>query len=182
VFEAGGWLESTLRVSDYVTPNGQVRVRFSVSDISNPSLTELAIDSVVAEAFECTPLPTANVAFFNGTGINTTCYTTTAPVLGSNWVSTLDHSGHPGAAITQVRLHAAGASGLFFRGQEVLVNVGSLRMFVSNVVSSGTSDVHSHSIPSDPSLAGIFTATQGLVFGGPQGIELCNAQYMTTGY
>jgi hypothetical protein len=41
----GGWSIMSLRVADYVVPSAQVRVRFSVADDPNDSVTEAAIDA-----------------------------------------------------------------------------------------------------------------------------------------
>ncbi len=56
---SGGWIKRRFRVSDYVTPSANVRVRFSVSDDPNNSLTEGGLDEVQAQVFDCTaPAPT----------------------------------------------------------------------------------------------------------------------------
>jgi len=49
----GGWLTDQFTVSDYVSPTGLVRVRFSVADNPNNSNTEAAVDAVQTSLFEC---------------------------------------------------------------------------------------------------------------------------------
>lgn len=44
------WTKRTFRLADYVTPTATVRLRFSVSDNPNDSITESAIDDVVVES------------------------------------------------------------------------------------------------------------------------------------
>jgi len=48
------WLSSSFRVSDFVTPNNSIRVRFRVSDNPNNTTTEAGIDVFRAETFACT--------------------------------------------------------------------------------------------------------------------------------
>jgi len=50
----GGWVEASFRVSDFVTPTSTVKVRFSVADNPNDSVTEAAIDAVQMLRTECT--------------------------------------------------------------------------------------------------------------------------------
>ena len=45
VTASGGWEQMRFRVADYVVPTAQVRVRFSVSDAPNDSITEAGIDA-----------------------------------------------------------------------------------------------------------------------------------------
>ena len=47
------WTHVEWRVSDYVTPTNQVRLRFTVNDNPNNSLIEAAIDDVLVTAFVC---------------------------------------------------------------------------------------------------------------------------------
>jgi hypothetical protein len=49
----GGWLVHEARVRDYVLPNAQFRLRFSVADNPNNSLTEAAIDAVTIQDRTC---------------------------------------------------------------------------------------------------------------------------------
>ncbi|MFK8017104.1 MAG: choice-of-anchor B family protein [Gammaproteobacteria bacterium] len=49
----GGWISDNVSVGDSVTPTGDVRVRFIVSDNPNDSVTEAAVDFVRGEVFLC---------------------------------------------------------------------------------------------------------------------------------
>ncbi|MEP0845760.1 MAG: S8 family serine peptidase [Phycisphaerae bacterium] len=51
----GGWIFHQFRVSDFVTPTANVRLRFVASDVINPSLVEAAIDDFLAADFVCVP-------------------------------------------------------------------------------------------------------------------------------
>ncbi|MCK6455817.1 MAG: hypothetical protein L6Q92_04730 [Phycisphaerae bacterium] len=55
--QANAWTTRSFRVADYVAPTDQVRVRFTVADSPNDSLTEAAIDDVIASDQECTIVP-----------------------------------------------------------------------------------------------------------------------------
>ena len=63
-----GWEVETFRVSDYVTPTAQTRLRFSVEDADPPSITEAAIDWLRIIAVVCDNPPAVG-----------TSYCTTAP-------------------------------------------------------------------------------------------------------
>ncbi len=52
---SGGWRASTFRVSDFVTPTAQVRLRFSVTDSGNDSQTEAGLDAVLVSSPACPP-------------------------------------------------------------------------------------------------------------------------------
>jgi choice-of-anchor B domain-containing protein len=53
--ESGGWNDAVFRVSDYVTPGPNIWVSFRTGDTPNDSITECAVDDVVASVFECNP-------------------------------------------------------------------------------------------------------------------------------
>lgn len=48
------WLQHTFRVSDFVTPTAQVRVRFSAADVPNNSITEAGVDNFQVDVLVCT--------------------------------------------------------------------------------------------------------------------------------
>ncbi len=178
--KGGGWIERTFRVSDFVAPTSDVRVRFSVSDNPNDSITEAGVDSFVASRIECSG-PAASVTSRNGTGVNALCYVNlTLPVLGSNWNTRIDHAHHPGAQQTWITARVGPATGPITPHGELLVDLGSPFLFSQPVPSSGTSDLHVIPMPADPALAGLTARTQGLIVGG--GIELCNALDATAGF
>ncbi len=56
----GGWVVRSFLVGDLVAPTAQVRVRFSVSDVPNDSVTEAGLDAFRVERRECGSLPDCN--------------------------------------------------------------------------------------------------------------------------
>ena len=178
--KAGGWIRNVFRVSDYVTPTGNVRVRFSISDAPNDSITEGGVDSFTASLIDCSQGPAASATSRNGSGSNSVCYfNITLPKLGTNWDTQITTSGHAGNTSTSIIGYAQGSSGTFINAGEILLDLGSSKFFVDTVISSGPSDLHSNFIPNDPSLSGLTMATQALILGG--GPELCNAIDLTVG-
>jgi len=123
----------------------------------------------------------ASATVRNGSGANTACYTPLAPpVLGGNWVSEVDHSGHPGATLTAIVLYAAPSAGTFLPGGEVLVDLGSPKLSTLLGPATGTLDTFSQAVPNDCAFAGLTLATQAVVLGGA-GYELCNAVDLVVG-
>jgi hypothetical protein len=180
VLKGGGWLRDAFRVSDFVAPSAEVRVRFSVADLPANSTTEAALDDFRAEVFACAG-PQATAVFRNGAGVNPPCYSASAPVIGASWVGQVDASSVPGATFTLVSFYASGTSGTLFSGGELLVDLASPRFSQSLVVSSGGVDTHQFFVPNDPSLAGALSASQGIVLGGA-GWQACNAFDLAAGY
>jgi len=50
---AGGWVERTIWVSEYITQTDQMRIRFEASDLSDGSVVEAAIDDFVVTCYSC---------------------------------------------------------------------------------------------------------------------------------
>ncbi|MFM9996109.1 MAG: choice-of-anchor B family protein [Phycisphaerales bacterium] len=50
---SGGWRTNTFRVSDFVAPTAQVRLRLSVTDAGNNSMTEAGVDAVAVVSPTC---------------------------------------------------------------------------------------------------------------------------------
>jgi len=51
-----GWTEVRHRISDFVTPTDQMRLRVQAADQPNDSVTEAAFDAVSVSALTCRPL------------------------------------------------------------------------------------------------------------------------------
>jgi hypothetical protein len=56
VYFGTNWAFLSFRIADFVTPNEQVRLRFTVQDNPDNSITEVGIDAVVVRDFRCVPL------------------------------------------------------------------------------------------------------------------------------
>lgn len=53
ISSSAGWTVASFRVADFVTPNDQIRLRFSSKDNPNDSVTEAAIDALEFTEFSC---------------------------------------------------------------------------------------------------------------------------------
>jgi len=116
----------------------------------------------------------------NGSGINALRLTgASAPVLGGQWASDLDCSGHT-PALAILELYSGASRGLVLRGGEVLVDLSS--PFLTRVLSAhnGGNVQFSLPVPNDPALCGLAASAQGIVLGAP-GYELSNALDLTVG-
>ncbi|MDF1839690.1 MAG: choice-of-anchor B family protein, partial [Planctomycetota bacterium] len=50
---SGGWFQHSFAVSDYVTPNNQIQLRFRVGDLGSGSIVEAAIDDLRTSEVDC---------------------------------------------------------------------------------------------------------------------------------
>ena len=66
VGNTGGWTSHAFRVADHVVPSSTVRVRFSVADDPNDSVTEAAVDAFRVLDVQCL----GGLADCNGNGID----------------------------------------------------------------------------------------------------------------
>jgi hypothetical protein len=67
----GGWIQHSLRVSDFVTPTSQVQLRFVASDLGSGSYVEAAIDDIEITDVDCVGGP--GISFCSGDGSGTAC-------------------------------------------------------------------------------------------------------------
>jgi len=49
----GGWIRHSVRISDFVAPTNQIRLRFIASDLNDGSISEAAIDDLAIEELVC---------------------------------------------------------------------------------------------------------------------------------
>lgn len=178
---AGGWIRRVIRVSDFVAPTANVRLRFSVQDNPNDSLTEGGVDAVSAERILC-DVVMASATIENGTGQNVVAYTSqTLPILGATWRAQVDATHHAGARSTFILAHAAflGVPQNFPFG-ELIIDLGSPAVASLSLPTVGGVSNYSTPLPNDAAFAGIELATQAVIFGG--GVELVNAIELVLGY
>lgn len=133
------------------------------------------------ELFKIVPAASSEAvaAVYNGGGTNALCFESLSkPVLGNVWRSTVDASGHPGATLTGMQARTGQLSGVFFKGNELLISGATL--FKVAQVSSGQTDTFDGAIPCDIALNGVTGNIQAYILGGA-GIEFCNAISTTLG-
>ena len=111
----------------------------------------------------------------NGQGINPLCYQTNSlPFQGSLWCATVDSTNRPGTTLTGIFGHLQPLTpGLVRSFGELLIDLGSPRLFSRFAAPSFGSTIFCFTIPTDPSLFGFESSTQAVLLGG--GAELCNA-------
>jgi len=86
----GGWFKHSFTVSDFVTPNATIQVRFIASDEGSGSIVEAAIDDFQVSRLDCTPPCASPIAYGTGelgsTGnTGTTSWTGTPSVASGNF-------------------------------------------------------------------------------------------------
>ena len=170
----GGWIDRSFRLSDFVAPTGQVRVRFVAADQPNNSVTEAAIDSFRALRFDCASAALALVR--TGLGINLNAYTSeTLPIIGMDWRTRIQTTAVPGANLTyMLGLSEPFDPGLLLNVGELLVDVTSEPLITNPVPPAGGSAVHVIPIPSNSLFQGLEVFTQGVIF-APGTVKLTNA-------
>ncbi len=175
--KAGGWIENSFRVSDYVTPTANVVVRFTASDDPNDSVTEAGVDSFTASLFDCAPGPAAEANFYNGSGTNSVCFISSSlPVLGTQW-----NTGVGGSANLSfvIGYNAPGSFNLL--AGELLIDPTSVNIITDVKMATGAFTTHSFPIPNNVAFLGRTGYFQGgTVTGGV--LNLCNAFEAILGY
>jgi hypothetical protein len=117
----------------------------------------------------------------NGSGLNASILTkVTDPVLGTNWVTNLDCTGHNPAFAT-IQVFQQPSSGLFLPGGELLVDVTSSSVIALAQIHLGGVVQFAIAVPNDLALCGFTASAQGVVLGAP-GYELSNALDLVAGF
>lgn len=117
----------------------------------------------------------------NGSGTNALrLANVSAPVLGTDWETDLDCSGHA-PSFASLEAFLAPSSGLFLAGGELLVDVTSGQAARAQLPHAGGVERFAVPLPLDLGLCGLEVSVQGLVLGAP-GYELTNALDLTLGF
>ena len=123
------------------------------------------------------PCPAASVASRNG-GTNLDVFTSSAPVLGEDWVATVDGTG-TGYTTGLLLLFGAPASTSLGNGSLLLVDLASPQFL--NVSAPGPVAVWSTPLPNSTALCGFPAYAQGALLGGLPGYVLTNSQDLILG-
>lgn len=125
----------------------------------------------------------ASVTVRNGTGLNRMCFQSTSlPVLGTNWTTEVDGTGHPNAGLTLV-VGSLKPGSRIMPGGELLLRMpppGQPFLYVLSAPSNGGVAHHSAFLPPSPALVGLVSSAQGFVLGGQN--EFCNALDLVLGF
>jgi hypothetical protein len=97
----------------------------------------------------------------------------TDPVLGNNFITDLDCTGHS-PSIGVLKFYVGASSGFILPGGELLIDLFSPQLL--SIPQAHTCGViqYSLAVPSNPSLCGMTASIQGVVLGAPS-YELSNA-------
>ena len=122
--------------------------------------------------------PMASATMRNGTGVNNVIYSNqTLPILGTNWTTQIDHSGHPGATFTLIIGKSQATSVVIGLGE---VLVGGAKIFKQTLPATGSFNIHASFIPNDIQFTGLFVTTQAVILSGT--FELGNAIDLCVGF
>ena len=152
---SGGWRDDLFVVSEYVTPNNQIQVRFSVADNPNDSITEAGVDDFVAETFDCSPsglVHTVDPLF-----ANTTARFRTSGAL-------------PGETVLQALALFSGNGPCFFNGNLCLNLVGPGITSLGAMTADGFGMIELP-LPIPAGLPQVTLYTQALVVRGANGVD-----------
>lgn len=170
---AGGWVQRSFRVSDHVSPTAQVRVRFVVADQPNNTVTEAAIDTFVAQRFDCASAALAIPR--NGIGLNPDVFATSLPILGMDWTGTIATASIPGASLTYwLAFSAPFDPGLLLSQGELLIDITAGELIAHPAPPAAGVATHVLPIPPNVQFQGLAVYNQGVVF-APGSVTLTNA-------
>ena len=166
---AGGWVDTTVRVSDFVAPTSQVRARFLADDSGDGSVTEAAVDTFLADVFDDDDGgggggTDATVTSRNGSGVNPDVFSTvTLPIIGTNWDTTIDATGGGATGGLTFVVCYNDPITLPTAFGELLVDVTSPFVNFTTSVVIGGSSAHSSPIPADNTLIGFTFSCQSFL-------------------
>lgn len=117
----------------------------------------------------------------NGSGVNPLCFKpVTAPMIGGTWTLTVDTSPHPNPSLVILEARAQPLPGQLFSFGELLIDLGSPRLFGSLVGTSGGVETFNFSIPNNPGFVGLTSHFQAGMAGNGFA-QVCNAIDVTVG-
>jgi len=117
----------------------------------------------------------------NGTGVNTLCYSSGAPILDTTWTGTIDTAHHAGATIALIYGFQRGLTGPVLTSGELLMDVTSPPLFSAGApVVADLAVINIYIVP-NLSFIGLGGTTQAVIVGGGY-IELCNAVDVLVGF
>lgn len=144
------WMYDSVDVGSYVTPNATVQIRFSTADNPNDSITEAAIDDVVAATLSAIPCPlitTYCTAKTNSLGC--------VPSIGSTGIPTGSGAGPFEIDVTQVLNNKTIL--LFYGYQQASAPFfGGTRCIAVPLIRTGLSDTGGNATGNDCSGVGAF--------------------------
>ena len=168
---AGDTSSGAVHTYDWVVPNTpstDVYVRVVQDNTSGPDYADESNQPLTIGQ-------TASAVVYEGVFTNPVCLSTgAAPVLGSNWSLTTDHSLYPGASATYLLGYLHPALAAFTPAGELLVDVASPRLVKHVAQATGSSTTFTAPIPNDVALIGLHITFQAGVL-APAGLRLCNA-------
>jgi hypothetical protein len=118
---AGGWIEHSFWVDDYITPTAQMKMRFEASDMGSGSVIEAGIDDFTVTRFVCAPPSCCTGVTGNVNGSGTVDLADLSAL-----VSYLTGGGYPLPCVDEANVNATGT-----------VDLADLSSLVSYLTSGG---------------------------------------------
>ncbi len=124
--------------------------------------------------------PAATSVFRNGSGVNPACFIAAPPVIGTQWLASVDSGAVAGATLTIILARTQPIPGILLAAGELLIDPSSGLLFNSFASATGGLDQHTFSVPNDLSYLGNEGHLQAFLF-GPL-LQWCNAAHLTVGF